>query len=64
MNIDVELLISSIQERSPLWNQSNEKYIHRIQCKRRQILLGSASHRFALPGSALVCNKPKGFQPI
>ena len=27
INIDVELLISSIQKRSALWDQSNKKYI-------------------------------------
>jgi Alcohol dehydrogenase transcription factor Myb/SANT-like. len=29
MSIDVELLISYIQERPPLWDQSNKKYLDR-----------------------------------
>ncbi|CAH1984114.1 unnamed protein product [Acanthoscelides obtectus] len=29
MSVDVELLISSIQERPPLWDQSNKKYMDR-----------------------------------
>lgn len=29
MSIDVELLISAIQERPPLWDQSNKKYMDR-----------------------------------
>ena len=29
MSVDVELLISSIQERLPLWDQSNKKYMDR-----------------------------------
>ena len=54
MSIAIELLIGSIQERSPLWDQSNKQYIDfsanagRFHLARRHI---------AFPGPALVCNK-------
>ena len=49
MSIDVELLISSIQERPPLWDQSNKKYIGFSKNAGR---LCSARHRIALPSPA------------
>ena len=61
MSIDVELLLSSIQERAPLWEQSNKQYGGFSANAGR---FRSAWHCIALPGpdqlgSALVCNKPQ-----
>ena len=49
MSIDVELLISFIQERPPLWDQSNKKYIGFSANAGR---FRSARRRIALPGTA------------
>ena len=47
MSIDVELLISSIQEIPPLWGQSNKKFIEFSANAGR---FRSTRRRMALPG--------------